>query len=403
MTKHRNSRKLRGVRLSLIVLAILLPVSQLSALEKQGRYWVETEEGSVEAGTRLRISTVGPTTVEGVSGKSHEVRYRAVKKVRARTREQAEELMRQARVTATRQNQSAVISAQEPGCGRCGFQMELHVSAPFLTRRTLIDSLGGAVRVSHLRGQVTVSTEAGPINVRDVGESVRVSTAGGNITLEAIGGNIHGETAGGSISVRKAGRNATLTTSGGGIAADEVRGTLRAETLGGGITAKNVGGDLVAATSGGSIDLARVSGRVRAETAGGSIRVASAPAGVRAETAGGDIRLTGVSGAVVAANAAGNIQIYLVSGHKLRDSVLETNVGNIEVWIPADLKITVRAVVELAKSMRRIHSDFPSIRVKQKVDGFGPGSVVAEGTLNGGGPVLRVLNTAGRIKIRRLE
>lgn len=401
MTTHQSPRKTSGGSIALIALFLLLPVWQVRALEKQGRYWVETEEGTVEAGTRLRISTIGPTTVEG--GPGQEVRYRAVKKVRARTRAQAENLMREARVTATRQNQSVVISVQPPGCRRCGFQMELHVSAPSSTRRTLIDSLGGSVHVSNLRGRVTVTTEGGPIDVRDIGESVRVSTAGGNITLQSIGGDIHGETAGGSISVRKAGRNATLTTSGGGIAADEVGGTLRAETLGGGITAKNVGGDLIAATAGGSIDLARVSGRIRAETAGGSIRVASATAGVRAETAGGDIRLTGVSGAVVAANAAGNIQAYFVSGHRLRDSVLETSVGNIEVWIPADLKITVRAVIELARSVRRIQSDFPSIRVKLQSDGFGPGSVVAEGTLNGGGPVLRVLNTAGRIKIRRLE
>ena len=34
---------------------------------------------------------------------------------------------------------------------------------------------------------------------------------------------------------------------------------------------------------------------------------------------------------------------------------------------------------------------------------FGPGEVRATGALNGGGPVLRLRNTSGRIQIRRLE
>ena len=83
--------------------------------------------------------------------------------------------------------------------------------------------------------------------------------------------------------------------------------------------------------------------------------------------------------------------------------MLETNVGSIDVWLPADLKVTIDAIVELAGNPNRIQSDFSAIRVRRDEDSFGPASVTAEGVLNGGGPVLRILNTAGQIKIRRLE
>ena len=77
--------------------------------------------------------------------------------------------------------------------------------------------------------------------------------------------------------------------------------------------------------------------------------------------------------------------------------------GSIDVWLPVDLKVTIDAIVELAGNPSRIQSDFAAIRVRRDGDGFGPRSVIAEGALNGGGPVLRILNTVGRIKIRRLE
>ena len=382
---------------SLLVLAFH-PAAQ-SAVEKQGRYWVETVEGALPAGTRLRISSVGAVTVQGEA--VEEVRYSVTKKVRARNRQEAERLLQKAEVTADLQNITAVISLEE-ACRRCGFTAEMNVVAPMSTHRALVSTRGGSLRVANLKGRVNAESEGGSLTIEGIGGALRASTAGGSISLTSIGGNVRCETAGGGISLRQARGDAILTTSGGDIFVQGVGGTLRAETAGGSIQAQDVGGSLIAATSGGSIHVERASGPVRAETAGGSIHVTSAPRGLHVETAGGDIRLKNVAGEVVAANVAGNIQAYFLAGHPVGNSFLETNVGNIEVWLPVDLKVTVMALVELAGSLRRIQSDFGSIEVKREGDGFGTGSVMAEGALNGGGPILRIQNTTGRIKIRRL-
>ena len=389
----------RTLLMGLFVLTLVSPAQ--AQVRKQGRYWVETVEGTVPAGTRLRISSVGAVSVEGAEGQ--EVRYTVTKKVRARDQQEAERRLKQAQVTAALRNITAAISLQSPGCRRCGFTADMKVVAPTSTHRTLVNTGGGLLSVANLQGRVNAGSDGGSIEIRQVGRSVRAATAGGSISLDSIGGDVICETAGGGISLKQARGDATLTTSGGGISADGVRGTLRAETAGGNINAQRVGGNLIAATSGGSIHVREVAGAVRAETAGGSIHVTSAPAGLRVEAANGEIHLNDVAGAVVAANATGNIKVHFLAGRPLGDSLLETNVGTIEVWLPADLKVTVMAIVELAGSVRRIQSDFDAIQVTNEGDEFGSGSVTAEGSINGGGPILRIHNTTGRIKIRRAQ
>ena len=397
---------MNATRTALMGLFILTLVSPAQAqaqvqVQKQGRYWVETVEGTVPAGTRLRISSVGTVSVEGAAGQ--QVRYTVTKKVRARDQQEAERRLKQAQVTAALRNLTAAISLQSPGCRRCGFTADMKVVVPTSTHRTLVNTVGGLLSVANLQGRVNADSEGGSIEIRRIGRSVRASTAGGNISLDSIGGDVICETAGGGISLTQARGDATLTTSGGGISADGVGGTLRAETAGGNINAQRVGRNLIAATAGGSIHVREVAGAVRAETAGGSIHVTSAPAGLRVEAANGEIHLNDVAGAVVAANATGNIKAHFLAGRPLGDSLLETNIGTIEVWLPADLKVTVMAIVELAGSVRRIQSEFDAIQVTNEGDEFGPGSVTAEGSINGGGPILRIHNTTGRIKIRRVQ
>ena len=65
-----------------------------------------------------------------------------------------------------------------------------------------------------------------------------------------------------------------------------------------------------------------------------------------------------------------------------------------------NLSITIRAAIEVANG-HRINSDFSDIRVVIEGGEWGPKTVTAEGNLNGGGPVLKVLTTTGDISFRR--
>jgi hypothetical protein len=104
--------------------------------------------------------------------------------------------------------------------------------------------------------------------------------------------------------------------------------------------------------------------------------------GIRAETG---------SGPIIATLARGGIAFT--------DSRLETSVGDIVVYIPDGLGITIRAAVEAARG-QGIQTDFSEIKVHGSND-YGPREFYAEGSLNGGGPVLHVHTSTGNISFKR--
>jgi hypothetical protein len=384
-----------------LLISLLLGLLSVAGaqIRKEGDYWVEVREGSVPAGARLHVTSVGGIQVRG--DEADAVRYRVVKRLRAETQKVAERFFSIARLAAVRQGDAARLSLEDPQCGRCNFQAELTITAPHRTGESLLQTSGGALSVEAIDGRVTAETAGGPIRMSRIGDRVRASTAGGDIDLDSIGGDVLCETAGGSITLRDAKGKATLNTSGGSIRAALVQGELRAETAGGSIEARQVNGTVLAATSGGSIALEGITGPIRAETAGGSIRISEARRGLQAETAGGNIELTNVTGPVQATNMAGAIRASFLAGMPFADSRLETSAGTITVWLPASLAVTIEAYVDLADSLRRIRSEFDAIQVLRESSGVGPGGVAARGALNGGGPLLRIHNATGRIEIRK--
>ena len=74
--------------------------------------------------------------------------------------------------------------------------------------------------------------------------------------------------------------------------------------------------------------------------------------------------------------------------------------GDITVYLAPNVNISVRASIEVANG-HSIRSDFPDIRVTTEGGDYGPKTVTAEGSLNGGGPVLKVRTTTGDISFRR--
>jgi hypothetical protein len=375
--------------------------AQDSPVTREGRYWVQTSEGSLSSPglVRLRVGSIGDISVRGEA--TDQIRYTARRRVRANSEADARRLLQRAQVRLLRRGPQANLEVDPLDCGRCSFFAELKITAPRSTEELILETHGGSLEAFDLDGRVMGQTAGGAIQMDRIGKSVRAVTAGGPIQLGTIGGPVRCETAGGSITLGSVRGDAVLTTSGGNIDADQVDGTLRAETAGGSIRVRRASRSVNAETAGGSIYLGQIGGGVTAETAGGSITIESASGGVRAENANGSIKLIDVSGPVRAATAAGNILAQLMASGPVADSLLETSMGNIVVLIPDSLRLTIRADVEVASSVNRIQSDFPAVQVRLADQGPGPRAVVAEGALNGGGPVLRIRNTAGTIQIKR--
>ena len=172
------------------------------------------------------------------------------------------------------------------------------------------------------------------------------------------------------------------------------------ETGGGSIQVERCGGRVKASTGGGSIDLGDIGGPAEMETGGGSIRLGSAKGPVHAETGGGSIELNGVPSARAETGAGGIVAKFVAANGENHDSQLETSAGDITVYLAPNVNISVRASIEVANG-HSIRSDFADIRVITEGGDYGPKTVTAEGSLNGGGPVLKVRTTTGDISFRR--
>jgi DUF4097 and DUF4098 domain-containing protein YvlB len=172
------------------------------------------------------------------------------------------------------------------------------------------------------------------------------------------------------------------------------------ETGGGNIHVERCAGRVKASTGGGSIDLGDIGGAAEMETGGGSIHLASAKGPVHAETGGGSIMLNGMPSARAETGGGAIVAKFVASNGERHDSQLETSAGDITVYLAPNVNISVRASIEVANG-HNIRSDFPDIRVSSEGGDYGPKTVTAEGSLNGGGPVLKIRTTTGDICFHR--
>jgi hypothetical protein len=95
------------------------------------------------------------------------------------------------------------------------------------------------------------------------------------------------------------------------------------------------------------------------------------------------------------ATAMGNILANL-GGSRLAESLLATGNGDITVVIPSNINVTIRAENQMADTLRRIVSEFREIQPRP----IGR-HLVAEGRVNGGGPLLQISASGGTIFLKR--
>jgi TonB family protein len=251
---------------------------------------------------------------------------------------------------------------------------------------------------------------AGFRNVAQSRPNAKLSTEGGHIQVQDIAGNLDAFTAGGHIVAGNISGDAVLRSGGGHIRAGQISGRAQLETDGGNITLKQAGSFVSVRTGGGQIDFGEVRGSVRAQTGGGGIRIITVSGPMEVESNGGSICLTRVAGAVQAATAGGTIQAWInpdagSSGGKVSlpgASQLSSGAGDINVFLPRNLAVNIDALVE-SGGLSRIDADPALFLNIQPLGNRGGGSVRATGALNGGGEVLKLRTTVGKIRLQFLD
>lgn len=279
------------------------------------------------------------------------------------------------------------------------YTSELLVTVPRTIRLTRLDNRSGSISARFLKGDVIATTNAGSIEMDEIGGDVNARTGGGEMSFGTVGGSLRGLSGGGTIKARKIGKEGVLESAGGEILVDEGGSWLRLSTAGN-IHVGRVAASLFAYTAAGLIDVDQAGGMVTAETGSGSIQIGGAR-GVRCDSAMGSIRLKNVSGGVRAATAAGSVTVSLSGSQPLEHSFLASGRGDITVFVPSNLSVTVKALNETLNAAGKVTSEFSEIRLLPSTVGGQMGPVVAQGSLNGGGPVLMLSAAGGAISIKR--
>ncbi|HLW87727.1 MAG TPA: hypothetical protein VKR57_04500 [Terriglobales bacterium] len=390
-------------RLSKLVAALLLilPVAaaQQTRVFGDGGNWTQEITGSLAAVRNLRVKVdVGTVKVDGGSaqGISYVVRNHSYTSSESKARREFDSY----KITAYVRGDTAWIVGDWEGGRPHRFSGEFSISVPREMDEIKLETDGGNVMTTGVAGRVDAQSGGGNIHFDDIGGVINAETGGGNIDVGKVASDVSLHTGGGSIRVNSAKGKIVAESGGGSVVVSSGSQGAELETGGGSIQVDRCAGKVTATTGGGSIDLGDIGGPVEIETGGGSIRLASAKGPVKAETGGGSIELLGVPSARAETGAGGIEARFIASDAGRSDSVLETSAGDIMVYVAPNVKLSIRASIEVANG-HRIASEFSEIRVTTEGGDYGPKTVTAEGDLNGGGPVLKVRTTTGDISFRR--
>ena len=377
------------------------PPESSARVYRQSNAWVQEVNGVLTAARTLRITTdAGSVKIRAAAQPN--ITYVLKKRVyNCVSDSDAQKYLSQFKITAWQQGDSAVLRGQCEFCGnRKHGSMDFDIVVPKDTALVNINTEGGDISVTGISGRMEAETGGGNIQADEVGGLVRVTSGGGNIDIGRTGGDLRLETGGGNVRVLSAKGRIDAQSGGGNITIDSGQG-MALETGGGTINISNANGDLRATTGGGNITVGSVAGLAVLETGGGSIRLSSANGPVSAQSGGGSIELFKLRQGAQAETGGGGIVAEFISLAGGRESHLETSAGDIVVYLADDLKATVNAAIDVGNG-HAIQTDFSTIKVTTEGDEMGGmQEFYANGSLNGGGPYLKLHTTVGNIELRK--
>ena len=313
----------------------------------------------------------------------------------------AKELLKDFAVSGRETPEGVIIRGQTSGrecSGRLWVTIQVNIPKNYSVD---VSTGGGSIETEDVNGRAVLSTKGGNITAGNIGGPARLySESGGHISVKNVTGELTAITGGGHITTGSIAGNANLHTTGGHIRVASVEGIARLDTGGGNVTLEHSGTELIAETTGGQIEVGEAAGVVRAKTGGGGIRVVRLSGPTNLQTTGGSIYLTQVDSAVKASAAAGGITAWFVAPPKGSGACeLASNDGDIVVYLPRQLAVTIDARVQMGDDHRVIFDPVFPLKVSYDDSSSGPRTVRAEGALNGGGDVIRLRTVAGNIRL----
>ena len=384
---------------------------------------VSTEKSgtlSTKEGLRLRLSTdLGNVRI--LTDASNEVSYRV--SIEADAREPgADQLLEEFSLTARATPSGAVLQGRVPWRtfgGKLWVNYEIHVPRHYDLE---VSTQAGNIDVEDIEGRVVLTTSGGNLSAGRVTPpetarraaplegnfAAQLETQGGHITIGDVAGGVRAETAGGHISTGNIEGDATIHTGGGHIQAGRITGAAKLDTGGGNIQVASAGSNVTASTAGGQIEFSQAAGNIHAHTGGGAVRIERISGPAVVEASGGSVFLRQVDGPLQVSAATGNITASFAENRGAERAVrrlqgasqLESAGGDIIVYLPRELAVTIDALIE-HRGAHRILAD-PSFPLKLSYLDSKAGAYAVHGEcdMNGGGGVLHLKAVSGNIVLR---
>ncbi|MFZ3244246.1 MAG: DUF4097 family beta strand repeat-containing protein [Candidatus Acidiferrales bacterium] len=358
----------------------------------------KTGQFSTTAGSHLRVAA-DQGDIRISTGSDSQVSYRVHLETDADD-SNAQQILNAFILDARNDADGVVLVCRSPHL-RWGHHLSVTISVTVPHNYNLdLSTDGGNIQVGDVQGRVSVATDGGNVSAGQIDGPARLVTDGGNILAKNVGGDLTAQTGGGDITVGSVAGGAILRTGGGHIRVASIAGAGRLDTGGGNISLEHAGAGLVVSTGGGEIEVGEASGLIRARTGGGGIRVVKSSGPTELETGAGSVYLMQVQNAVRATTGAGGITAWFGPDAKLSsDCRLAAGEGDIVVYLPKELAVTVDARVELGGDHRVVIDPAFPLKVTYGEPDEGSQVIRAEGALNGGGASLVLRTESGNIRL----
>ena len=272
--------------------------------------------------------------------------------------------------------------------------------------KVAVQSYSGDVQLGNVAGTLKAETTSGDVRVGDVNGAVALQSYSGDVRLDNVAGTLKAETTSGSITLKRCRDKVEVQSYSGDVRLGNVAGTLEAETTSGDIQVGDVENAVVIQSYSGDVRLGDVAGTLEAETTSGDIQVGDVGGGVAAQAYSGDVQLGNVTGVVKVETTSGSITLrgcqskvdmktyggYLhaeMTKQSRHRWTLETSGGEIVTRLFSRVALDVDA----QSSSGRVSSDFPVQGSKSKNS--------LRGTINGGGPLLKLRTSSGDIRLEK--
>jgi hypothetical protein len=382
-----------------LAMAVAVPLwAQQSRVYRDSTSWVEEITGTLPTSRQIRITTdLGSVQVQGTSPR---VTYIIRKRSYAPSQEAARRQFEQMHISTIKNAEGDFIEGRLAARNLNRFSAEFLVQIPRELEMVKVETRSGLLNFSSIVATILGATGGGSVTLDDLDGSVKITSGGGNVEVGRLGSDFSLTTGGGDVHIKNVGGQTRINIGGGKVYIGSTKGA-DIQTGAGNIEVHKCAGDLGASSGGGNLNLGDVSGAVQAETTGGSVHLDSAKGRAKVTTGGGSIELFNLSQGAQAETGAGGITAEFVGKRgSFSDSSLHTAAGDVIVYLPKDLPVTVHASSDMATG-HGIASEFSGLRITKEGNNFAPRSMYAEGSLNGGGPALKVRTIMGQIDFRQ--